>query len=266
MRTAFVGNYSQLIGPFGKTSLADRIKSGAILNHSIWRCTLTQGSDQAMPRLVWSEHFAGGGQGTFRFEVTEAAGQFQLTVRNEYLLNQEWTLPMRNAGEFDIALAAENFKTLMWRCGLWFLRSLVDSVNLRLENAPVEGPQGLRWLRYSLHQVKESPFDDPELNSPIAVIDLHHSPVSLSGKPHLAPTEWIQEPWAAVFLHDGTLLSCLPENEELYYPLRDVMDLVFEFCADCHVDQADFLGRVHAKYKPAAHWLDFDFLKTWGLN
>jgi hypothetical protein len=227
---------------------------------------LTQGGNQAMPRLVWSEHFTGGGQGTFRFEVTEAAGQFQLTVRNEYLLNQEWTLPMRNAGEFDIALAAENFKTLMWRCGLWYLRSLVDSVNRRLEQAPVDMGQGLRWLRYSLHQVKESPFDDPELNSPIAVVDQHYSPVIYVDRPRPTHMDWIQEPWAAVFLHDGTLLSCLPENDESYYALLDVLEIAMEFCNGCYIDQADFLGRVHAQYKPDESQLDFSFLSTWGLS
>lgn len=227
---------------------------------------MTQDRDHALPRVLWTEHFAGGGQGTFRFEVAEVHGQFQLTVRNEYLLNQEWSLPMRNAAECDITLAIENFKTLMWRCGLWYLKALVEFINLKLEAHPVQLKRGPSWLRYSLHLVKESPFDDPELNSPVAVIDRHQSRVLYPDRPKPRTLEWQQEPWAAVFLHDGTLLSCLPETDESYHPLRDVMELVMPFCQGLYVDQADFLGAVHAAYRLQPAAFDYDFLSTWGLN
>lgn len=215
-------------------------------------------SSQALPRPVYSAQFSGGGQGVYRFEVLDQGGQVQLSVRHVYSIDRPWTAAMRNCRPCDIALAEENFKTLMWRCGVWYLEALLLHLNDKIHQAAQAAGQPPR-LHYSLFAFEDSPFLDPDRHSAIAVVDRQEWRVNRRGE--LQPRN--NQPWAAVFLHDGSLLSCLPEHEERYYPLRDVVDLVMPFCDGLYIDQADFLGRVHARYQPAVCDLDLSFLARW---
>lgn len=215
-------------------------------------------------QIIWEKEFDGGGQGVVSMQVLKREGDYYLSVARPFDVEERFEFMMRNAADVDIAVAEANLKTLLWRSGLWFIDAWLRWVNSALENQIIEREEGPGWVRYSCEAVKDSPFDDPELHSPIAVIDCHFSPILYKDKPRSHSTDWIVEPWSAVFLHDVSCISCLPEADDRYFFMVDLMPDLAMQAEGMPIDQGDFLGRLHRSFKPS-EW-QFEFLRDWGLS
>lgn len=213
-------------------------------------------------QLISESVFDGLGQGMVHLQVKRSGDDYRLLASRDCDVQGEWGFLMRNGAEVDIAVAYENFKTMLWRSGIWFLDAWVKWINARLDNCRVEHGGQPGWVKYSVHAVQVSPFLDPEANSPIAVIDRHFTVSFREGRPRPNNPDWVIEPWAAVFLHDAGCLSCLPETSDQYFFMLDLLPGLMEQAASIPIDQGDFLGRLHTSYKPSVY--QFEFLKSWG--
>lgn len=218
-------------------------------------------NDKAL-KLISESHFDGMGQGEIRLQVQRSGDDYLLSAMRECDVDESWDFLMRNGAEVDIDVAYENFKTLLWRSGVWFLEAWINWINSRLNSCRIQRDGQTGWVRYTVHSVESSPFLDPEANSPIAVIDSHFAQALYEDRPRPSNPDWIIEPWAAVFLHDAGCLSCLPETSDQYFFMLDLLPSLVEQSKGIPIDQGDFLGALHAVYRPPV--FQFEFLKDWG--
>lgn len=219
---------------------------------------------------IWKESFDAAGQGYFGLEVAVFPNEeYALRLFTPVEPFKAWAFPMRNAGGEDISVAKANITTMLWRMSGWFLDAFIDHINAKLANKVVDGSNGPVSLRYSLNVLPDNPFEDPEAHTPIAVIDQFSSSVVTYkelGKERQYLTEPVQEPWAAVFVHDSTCLSLLSEGEDKYHWMLDLLEEIAPVAESLFVDQADFLGELHRLFKPDPATFQFDFLEEWGLK
>lgn len=219
---------------------------------------------------IWTEVFDGGGQGGYAIEVVVfPQEQYGLKLFTPIEPDRAWFFPMRNAGEEDIAVAVINLKTMLWRMSGWYLQKFIEHINHILKDKIVDTKTGLASVRYGLHVLADNPFEDPEGHTPVAVIDQYSSGV-VEYQDSLGPrryvTEPVQEPWAAVFMHDSTCISLLPEGEDSYFWMLDLLEEVMPFAERLFIDQADYLGLLRQQFTPNIEIHDFDFLQDWGLG